>query len=78
MHPHLITTAKIFVAKKKNTNTMFCKDGIFKAEFEVLDNPVYYTVTIKQYDSMTKRFEFVHSYGSPYIQDILHEVNSTN
>ena len=68
-----ITAALIqFLKTRKNSNLLFCNNGIFKLQFETRTSPTYYSYGVKQYNPSTKKFENVHWYGSPFIEDVSH------
>lgn len=60
-----------FVKRPANSSILFCDNGIFRLSFEVLNKPVYYRYSVTQYNSTTRKFEPVHSYGSPFVADVI-------
>lgn len=59
-----------YIKKPHNKSLLLCNNGIFKLSFNTYPKPEYYSYTVEEYNSYTKKFECCGSYGSPFIQDI--------
>lgn len=63
--------ALAFIRRPANNSILFCDNGIFRLEFKAKNNPTYFAYSVDGYNKLTGKFEFIHSYGSPFISDVI-------